>query len=76
MYNKKKFVQHGLYNAKFRHREEEELRLRLGDKYKIYNLPFPFYRYRMHKSNKTKSVEYLKNFKEKILKNKFSKIKP
>ena len=74
MYNKKKFVQHGLYNAKFRHREEEELRLRLGDKYKIYNLPFPFYRYRMHKSNKTKSVEYLKNFKKKILKINFQKL--
>ena len=68
MYNKKKFIQYGLYNKKFRHREEEELRLRLGDKYKIYNLPFPFYRYRMHKSNKTKSVDYLQNFRSKILK--------
>jgi CMP-N-acetylneuraminic acid synthetase len=66
MYNKKKFIKYGMYNKKFRHREEEELRLRLGNKYKIYNLPFPFYRYRMHKSNKTKSVGYLKDFKDKI----------
>ena len=68
MYDRKKFIQYGMYKKEFRHREEEELRLRLGNKYKIYNLPFPFYRYRMHKSNKTKSTDYLKDFKDKIFK--------
>ena len=76
MYNKKKFIKCGLYNKKFRHREEEELRLRLGVKYKIYNLPFPFYRYRMHKSNKTKSIDYLKDFRYKILKMSVDKLSP
>ena len=74
MYNKKKFVKYGSYNSKFRHREEEELRLRLGDKYKIYNLPFPFYRYRMHKFNKTKSLDYLQNFKDKIFRMSLNKL--
>ena len=74
MYNKKKFIQYGMYKKEFRHREEEELRLRVGNKYKIYNLPFPFYRYRMHKSNKTKSLDYLRNFKEKILKINLNKL--
>tara|TARA_B100001123_G_C15299672_1_gene1020558 strand:- start:1334 stop:2581 length:1248 start_codon:yes stop_codon:yes gene_type:complete len=68
MYNKKKFIKNGMYNNKFRHREEEELKIRIGKKYKIYNLPLPLYRYRMHKSNKTKSKDYLQNFKNKILK--------
>jgi len=76
MYDKKKFVQYGMYKKEFRHREEEELRLRLGNKYKIYNLPFPFYRYRMHKSNKTKSLDYLKNFKDKIFKMNLKKLHP
>ncbi len=76
MYDKKKFLQYGMYKKNFRHREEEELRLRLGNKYKIFNLPFPFYRYRMHKSNKTKSLDYLKNFKEKLLKMNLKKLHP
>ena len=29
MYNKKKFIKFGMYNPKFKHREEEEIRLRL-----------------------------------------------
>jgi len=46
------------YNPDMRHREEEELRKRLGEQYKIHHLRMPFYRYRMHKSNKTKQEEY------------------
>ena len=57
MYNKKKLLKAGLYNSKFKHREEEELRSRLGDKYLINNLNLPLYRYRMHLSNKTKSKD-------------------
>jgi len=58
MYRKDLFVQMGGYNDKMRHREEEELRKRLGDKYKIHHLKIPFYRYRMHNHNKTKDPEY------------------
>jgi glycosyltransferase involved in cell wall biosynthesis len=58
MYRKDLFLEMGGYNSNMRHREEEELRKRLGDKYKIHHLKIPFYRYRMHKSNKTKTVEY------------------
>ena len=55
-----------MYNPKFRHREEEELRIRLGSKYTIYNLNLPLYRYRVHNDNKTKSKNYLIDFKKKI----------
>ena len=62
MYRKDLLLELGGYNPNMRHREEEELRKRLGDKYRIHHLRIPFYRYRMHNHNKTKSVEY-KEFK-------------
>jgi len=58
MYQRDLFVAAGLYNPDFRHREEEELRKRLGDYYRMHYLHMPLYRYRMHKSNKTKQPEY------------------
>lgn len=78
MYNRKKFIKYGMYNVKFRHREEEELRIRLDSKYKIHNLNIPLYRYRLHKKNKTRSSQYQKNYRNKINKlfySKFLKIK-
>ncbi len=58
MYRRDIFLQTGGYNDKMRHREEEELRKRLGHNYKIEHLKIPFYRYRMHNTNKTKEPEY------------------
>ena len=58
MYRKDLFVKLGSYNPEMRHKEERELRKRLGSDYKIDHLRMPFYRYRMHDSNKTKSKEY------------------
>jgi glycosyltransferase involved in cell wall biosynthesis len=58
MYRRDLLVQAGLYNPTFRHCEEEELRQRVGDYYKILHLRMPLYRYRMHNSNKTKQSEY------------------
>jgi glycosyltransferase involved in cell wall biosynthesis len=58
MYRKDLLYDLGGYNDNMRHREEEELRKRLGDTYKIHHLEMPFYRYRMHNYNKTKSPEY------------------
>lgn len=59
LYRRDLFVQAGLYNPEFRHREEEELRRRLGDYYRLHYLRMPLYRYRMHKNNKTKQPEYV-----------------
>jgi glycosyltransferase involved in cell wall biosynthesis len=58
MYRRDQFIQSGGYNQEMRHREEEELRKRLGQDYKIHHLNIPFYRYRMHDTNKTKQPEY------------------
>ena len=58
MYRRDLLLEMGGYNSKMRHREEEELRKRLGDFYNIHHLKIPFYRYRMHETNKTKEPEY------------------
>jgi glycosyltransferase involved in cell wall biosynthesis len=66
LYDKKKLSKYGYYNKKFRHREEEELRARIGSHYNIGHLELALYRYRMHLSNKTKSTDYLFSYKKKI----------
>ena len=58
MYRRDLFLRLGGYDDRMRHREEEELRARLGEEYKIRYLPLPLYRYRMHGKNKTLSREY------------------
>ena len=47
----------GLYDESFRAREEEDLRIRWLNKYGVYNIILPLYRYRMHDSNLTKDKE-------------------
>ena len=64
MYRTDLISQLGLYNGTFRHREEEELRTRLAEYYKIQHLRIPLYRYRMHKNNKTKNKEEMERFKQ------------
>ena len=58
MYRRDLLLEAGGYNPEMRHREEEELRKRLGEFYNIHHLRMPFYRYRMHNNNKTKEPEY------------------
>ena len=69
MYIKDRLVKHGLYKKSWRHREEEELRKRVGETYKIKYLSMPLYRYRMHDNNKTKQFQEMGLFKEKLSKN-------
>ena len=58
MYRRELLIELGSYNSGMRHKEEVELRKRLGEFYKIHHLKIPFYRYRMHNNNKTKQPEY------------------
>lgn len=76
MYNKKKLLNLGLYNNKFKHREEEELRKRLGKYYILDNLKIPLYNYRMHSKNKTKKKSLMESYRVKLSKlyNKNSKL--
>ena len=58
LYRRDLLIAAGLYDSDFRHREEEELRMRLGAQYHLEYLKMPLYRYRMHKTNKTKHPDY------------------
>jgi glycosyltransferase involved in cell wall biosynthesis len=66
MYRRDLLIRCGLYNPEFRHLEEKELRTRLGDYYKIHYLHIPFYRYRMHKNNKTRDTRALEEYDARI----------
>jgi glycosyltransferase involved in cell wall biosynthesis len=59
LYQKDLLVAHGIYDPDFRHREEEELRARLGDFYTVHHLRMPRYPYRKHGENKTTDPEYV-----------------
>ena len=74
MYNKDKLISYGLYNEDFRHREEEELRARLGSLYEIHHLNIPLYRYRKHGNNKTTQLDNMQLFKKKLMNNYVAKI--
>jgi len=58
MYRRDLLMEFGAYDPVMRHKEEENLRKRLGEFYNIHHLKIPFYRYRMHNLNKTKEPEY------------------
>lgn len=66
LYPREELLKHGLYNEQWRHREEEELRKRLGELYLIHHLRLPLYYYRMHKSNKTKNTDMMEQFRQKL----------
>ena len=52
----------GFYNEKFKMREGHELAKRYTQKYKIFNLPVPLYRYRVHSNNRTRNKEEVKKY--------------
>lgn len=62
----------GLYDESFRAREEEDLRMRWQEKYNIYNIILPLYRYRMHQNNLTKNQDEMDKHQE-LLNSKHSK---
>lgn len=69
MFRKDFLYEIGLYDEQFRAREEEDLRIRWTEKYNIYNLIIPLYRYRMHDSNLTKDTEAMDKHQD-LLQNK------
>lgn len=69
MFRKDFLYEIGLYDEQFRAREEEDLRIRWTEKYNIYNLIIPLYRYRMHDSNLTKDADAMDKHQD-LLQNK------
>jgi glycosyltransferase involved in cell wall biosynthesis len=66
MFRKDLLFDIGLYDESFRAREEEDLRYRFLKNHKIYHIPLPLYRYRMHDNNLTKNNEVMEKHKKKL----------
>lgn len=62
MFRTDRLFEVGLYDEKFKMREEEDLRIRFQKNHLIKNIEIPLYRYRDHKNNMTKNVEGMKSF--------------
>lgn len=62
LYRRDLLLAAGGYDDSMRHREEEELRKRFGEDYKIINIPMTLYRYKRHQTNKTLTKEYQETF--------------
>ena len=56
----------GFYDENYRMREGHEMIRRFKEKYKVYNLPLPLYKYRIHESNRTKDSEQVQNYDKKL----------
>lgn len=68
MFKKDNLVAIGLYDEKFLMLEDADLRVRYLQKYKIYRIELPLYRYLRHKSNLTndkKAMRYYRNMLDK-----------
>ena len=56
----------GFYDEGYKMREGHEMIRRFKEKYKVYNLPLPLYKYRIHESNRTKDSEQVQNYDKKL----------
>lgn len=66
MFYKDKLKEIGLYDEKFLALEDLDLRKRYLEKFNIYNIPLPLYRYRDHKTNLTKKKRRLAFYEKKL----------
>ena len=58
----------GLYDEKFLVHEDKDLRLRFNEKYKIFRIPLPLYRYRKHHGNITNNKKQMTQHMNKLKK--------
>ena len=64
MFRMEQLVAIGLYDDAFTAREEEDLRIRFLQKYKIHRIQLPLYRYRRHADNLTNNTVLMDEFKD------------
>ena len=66
MFRKECLFDIGLYDESFRMREGHELRRRFDEKFSIARLEFPLYKYRNHAENRTKNVDTVMLYDQKL----------
>ena len=62
MYTYESLCEVGFYNENFKMREGHELLKRYKQKYDLFHMNVPLYRYRIHEENRTKDKQRLKNY--------------
>ena len=66
MYTYESLANLGFYDESFKMREGHDLNKRFLDKYKMYHLRMPLYRYRFHEDNRTNDVEETEKYDNKL----------
>jgi glycosyltransferase involved in cell wall biosynthesis len=66
MFRKDLLIEIGLYDEQFKAREEEDLRIRFLERFNIYHIPLPLYRYRRHNNNLTNNAEMMQKAQEQL----------
>ena len=57
------------YDESYKMREGHDLISRFLKKFKLFHLPMPLYRYRIHSSNRTKNIEEVKKYDDMLQEN-------
>ena len=69
MFRLEQLINLGFYDENFLVHEDKDLRLRFNEKYEVFRIPLPLYRYRKHQNNITndekKMDSHLKKLKKK-----------
>jgi len=68
MFRLEHLINLGLYDEKFLVHEDKDLRLRFNEKYKIFRIPLPLYRYRKHHGNITNNKKQMTQHMNKLKK--------
>jgi glycosyltransferase involved in cell wall biosynthesis len=66
MFRKECLFDIGLYDEDFRMREGHELRRRFEEKFSVARLEFPLYKYRSHSENRTKNIDNVMRYDQKL----------
>jgi len=67
MFRKHQLIDIGLYDEDFRCNEEQELRIRFEQKYRIQRLELPLYRYRRHENNITNNHKEMDKYQRALI---------
>lgn len=63
MFRTEQLIEIGLYDEKFKLREDEDLRIRFLKKYSIERIRLPLYRYRRHENNITNNKHQMEQYR-------------
>ena len=66
MFRKEQLIDLGMYDESFLLHEDKDLRIRFLEKYKIYRVALPLYRYRQHGNNLTNNLQAMAEYQREL----------